>query len=188
MDLVLFCYNNAIQCEPKNVQLHIERIRVLEEKKDQRRLILAKLMLLKYVDIHKELDIYNSYFNQVMSELNNDSDISKKIYVLKNDMKKFQSDFPIARLRHLIELLLKQESFKESLTILMNQCNIQIKASPDESKQIQVNTPEMFDYLYKLDFQFPEDCNNYIRALFIVCLINLDYTNEQVINFVNIFQ
>ena len=95
VDLVLFCYNNAIQCDPKNIQLQIERIRVLDEKKDHRRLILAKLMLLKYVEVDEQLDVYNEYFNQVMSELNDDTDISKKIYVLRNDMKKFQESFQI---------------------------------------------------------------------------------------------
>ena len=95
VDLVLFCYNNAIQCDPKNIQLQIERIRVLEEKKDNRRLILAKLMLLKYVEVDEQLDVYNVYFNQVMSELNDETDISKKIYVLRNDMKKFQEFFQI---------------------------------------------------------------------------------------------
>ena len=95
VDLVLFCYNNAIQCDPQNINLHIERVKVLEEKNDQRRLILAKLMLLKYVDINTNLDIYNVYFNQVMVELNNESDMSKKIYVLKNDMKKFQENFSV---------------------------------------------------------------------------------------------
>lgn len=93
VELVLFCYNNAIQCDPKNIQLHIERIRLLEDNKDQRRLILAKLMLLKYADVKTNLDVYEKYFNQVMNELNQESDRNKKIYVLKNDMKKFQEKF-----------------------------------------------------------------------------------------------
>jgi len=181
VDLVLFCYNNAIQCDPQNINLHIERVKVLEEKNDQRRLILAKLMLLKYVDINTNLDIYNVYFNQVMVELNNESDMSKKIYVLKNDMKKFQSTFSVDRLRQLIELLNKQKQFKESISIMMNQCNITIHEGNEQHKQNLVNTPEMFLYLNSLEFNIPAECNHFIRALFIVSLINLDYLNEEVI-------
>ena len=95
VDLVLFCYNNAIQCNPKNIQLHIERVRLLNERKDAKRLFLAKFMLLKYVDVNTQLDVYNDYFSQVMSELNDESDKQKKIYVLKNDMKKFQDKFAL---------------------------------------------------------------------------------------------
>lgn len=93
VELVLFCYNNAIQCNPKNIQLHLERVRLLEEKKDTRRLILAKLMLLKYADVNTDLEVYEKYLNQLLNELNNDTDRNKKIYVLKNDMKKFQDQF-----------------------------------------------------------------------------------------------
>ena len=94
-ELVLFCYNNAIQCDPKNIELHVQRVRLLQEKKDARRLILAKLMLLKYADAVENAEIYETYFNQVMTELNNDSDRTKKIYVLKNDLKKLQERFPL---------------------------------------------------------------------------------------------
>lgn len=52
-------------------------------------------MLLKYVDINTDLDIYNTYFNELMHELNNENDKKKKIFVLKTDMKKFQDRFPI---------------------------------------------------------------------------------------------
>lgn len=93
-ELVLFCYNNAIQCDPKNIELHVQRIRLLQEKKDSRRLILAKLMLLKYADVVENAQVYETYFNQVMNELNNESDRTKKIYVLKNDLKKLQERFP----------------------------------------------------------------------------------------------
>lgn len=95
-ELILFCFNNAIQCDPKNIQLHIERIKLLENKKDQRRLILAKLMLLKYVDVNasqSNMDVYNQHFNQLINELNDDLDRNKKIYVLKIHMKKFQDKF-----------------------------------------------------------------------------------------------
>ncbi len=187
VDLVLFCYNNAIQCDPKNIQLHVERVRVLEEKKDQRRLILAKLMLLKYVDISTDLSVYKTFFNQVMSELNSDSDISKKIYVLKNDMKKFQEAFQVENLRQLIELLIKQKQFKEAIGLLMSQCKITI--SPETaanlnkqsaSEQAESTGVDMFQNLNKLEFEIPDSCHNYIRALFIVCLICLDYAYEQV--------
>lgn len=169
--MVLFCYNNAIQCDPKNIQLHIDRIRVLEEKRDHRRLILAKLMLLKYIDINTELDVYNIYFNQVMSELNNEADISKKIYVLKNDMKKFQANFTVEKLCMLIQLLIKQKHFKESIGIMMSQCKI--AASSLESEADLINHPEMFENLNDLQFEIPDTCHNKIRALFNVCLIYL---------------
>ncbi|RNA00852.1 general transcription factor 3C polypeptide 3 [Brachionus plicatilis] len=94
-ELVLFCYNNAIQCDPKNIQLHLERIKLLEDKKDLRRLVLAKLMLLKYVDVTHHLDVYENYFNQLINELNGEADKNKKIYVLKNDIKKFGHDAKI---------------------------------------------------------------------------------------------
>jgi tetratricopeptide (TPR) repeat protein len=93
VELVLFCYNNAIQCNPKNIQLHVERIRLLKERKDAKRLFLARLMLLRYVDINTSLNVYNEHFEQIMSELNDETDKQKKIYVLKNDMKKFQENF-----------------------------------------------------------------------------------------------
>jgi general transcription factor 3C polypeptide 3 (transcription factor C subunit 4) len=93
VELVLFCYANAIQCNPKNIQMHIERIKILEERKDARRLLLAKLMLLKYTNIDADVEIYNKYFNQVMNELSGENDRYKKIYVLKTDMKKFQGKF-----------------------------------------------------------------------------------------------
>jgi len=161
---------------------------VLEQKKDQRRLILAKLMLLKYIDIKTDLSIYNTYFKQVMNELNNESDISKKIYVLKNDMKKFQEEFLIENLRQLIELLIKQKQFKEAITFLMNKCKITIisettnsaakdKLTDEAAELIDI---EMFKNLNELEFEIPESCNNYIRVLFIVCLICMDYKNEQV--------
>lgn len=130
IDLVLFCYNNAIQCDPKNIRLHVERIRVLEEKRDARRLMLAKLMLLKYIDVNvvmvdgaaenmsdgtmmmstsdvgvvsdngelqTNLSIYQKYFGEVMAELRDDEagDRAKKIYVIKNDMKKFKDKFEL---------------------------------------------------------------------------------------------
>lgn len=112
IDLVLFCYNNAIQCAPKNIRLHVERLNVLEGKKDTRRLMLAKLMLLKYVDVEQKpststsdaveshtdgLPIYQKYFDEVMNELKDDEpgDRTKKIYVLKNDMKKFKEKFAL---------------------------------------------------------------------------------------------
>lgn len=97
VDLVLFCYNNAIQCDPKNIRLHVERVRVLMEKRDARRLMLAKLMLLKYVDVEKDNDIYERYFGEVMMDLKDadPADRAKKIYVLKNDLKKFKEKFAI---------------------------------------------------------------------------------------------
>lgn len=109
INIVLFCYNNAIQCDLTNVRLHLGRIRVLEEKSDTRRLMLAKLMLLKYVDVNSEalvdtgsgfldgLAIYQKYFDELMSELRDDEsgDRTKKIYLLKNDMKKFKEKFSL---------------------------------------------------------------------------------------------
>ena len=95
VELVLFCYNNAIQCEPTNIDLHVEKVRFLEDQKDEKRLILAKITLLKYCNIQTNLDIYNKYFNQVMNELDNENDRSKKIDVLKTDMKKFKDKFPV---------------------------------------------------------------------------------------------
>lgn len=95
VELILFCYNNAIQCDPKNIQLHLERIKILEDKKDLRRLILAKLMLLKYVDVNQYLDVYENYFGQLMNELNAENDRNKKIYILKNDIKKFGTQVKI---------------------------------------------------------------------------------------------
>jgi tetratricopeptide (TPR) repeat protein len=92
-ELILFCYNNAIQCNPKNIKLHLDRISLLEEKKDARRLILAKLMLLKYVDVNTNLEVYQKFFEQVMHEMSTENDKNKKIYVLKNDMRKFQEKF-----------------------------------------------------------------------------------------------
>ena len=94
LELVLFCYNNAIQANPRNIDLHIERIKLLAERRDTRRLVLAKIMLLKYVDVSVDLHVYNKYFNELMRELNNDTDKNKKIFVLKTDMKKFQERFP----------------------------------------------------------------------------------------------
>jgi tetratricopeptide (TPR) repeat protein len=95
VELVLFCYNNAIQCNPKNIELHVERIRLLKERKDTKRLFLARLMLLRYVDINTSLNVYNEHFQQIMSELDSETDKQKKIYVLKNDMKKFQENFSV---------------------------------------------------------------------------------------------
>jgi tetratricopeptide (TPR) repeat protein len=95
-ELILFCYNNAIQCDPKNIKLHLDRISLLEEKKDIRRLLLAKLMLLKYVDVNTNFEVYQKFFNQVINELSDEpNDRNKKIYVLKNDMRKFQDKFSI---------------------------------------------------------------------------------------------
>ena len=93
VELVLFCYNNAIQCDPKNMQLHIERVRLLKERRDTKRLFLARLMLLRYVDVNTSLGVYNEHFEQIMSELDAETDKQKRIYVLKNDMKKFQENF-----------------------------------------------------------------------------------------------
>ena len=93
-ELTLFCYNNAIQCNPKNIKLHLDRISLLEDNKDVRRLILAKLMLLKYVDVNENLDVYQKFFNQVLNQLGDEpNDRNKKVYVLKNDMRKFQDKF-----------------------------------------------------------------------------------------------
>lgn len=96
-ELILFCYNNAIQCDPKNIKLHLDRISLLEERTDVRRLMLAKLMLLKYVDVAVHADIYQKFFAQVIAELkdNEVNDRNKKIYVLKNDLKKFQNNFAV---------------------------------------------------------------------------------------------
>ncbi len=51
-------------------------------------------MLLKYLNISTHLELYNKYFNETYQELNEDSDKYKKIYLLKNDMKKFKENFP----------------------------------------------------------------------------------------------
>jgi hypothetical protein len=91
----MYLINSAIQTNLKNIQLHIERIKILKDRNDVRKLVLAKIMLLKYVDINTDLDIYNTYFNELMNELNNENDKKKKIFVLKTDMKKFQDQFPI---------------------------------------------------------------------------------------------
>ena len=112
VELVLFCYNHAISCDPKNIQLHIERVRLLKERKDVKRLFLARLMLLRYVDIQTSINIYNEHFEQIMAELdmldgesdevmdkdfekNKNKNKQKRVYVLKNDMKKFQDDFSV---------------------------------------------------------------------------------------------
>ena len=122
-----------------------------------------------------------------MSELNSDSDISKKIYVLKNDMKKFQEAFLVENLRQLIELLIKQKQFKEAIGVLMSQCKITV--SPETTAYLNKQTAsektgpagvDMFQNLNQLEFEIPNSCHNYIRALFIVCLICLDYIHEQV--------
>lgn len=84
-------------------------------------------MLLKYVDVKTNLEVYEKYFNQLMSELNSENDRNKKIYVLKNDLKKFQDKFQTDRLILLIKLMIEQKSFKESMSVIMNQCQIQVK-------------------------------------------------------------
>jgi general transcription factor 3C polypeptide 3 (transcription factor C subunit 4) len=87
-EILLFCYNNgsaficfvlltqinirkflAIQSNPNNINLHKDRISFLESKKDFKRLIIAKLMLLKYLDVSKNLDDYNKYFNETYQVL-----------------------------------------------------------------------------------------------------------------------
>lgn len=179
VELVLFCFNNAIQCNPKNITLHVDRIRILEERNDQKRLILAKLMLLKYADIEADLEIYEKYFNQVISELNNDSDRSKKIYVLKNDMKKRKEKFPLERLKLLIKTLIDQRSYKEAIQLMMSSCEIKIKNQAQTSSSSPLPPVDPLESIYDLEFDIPSSCNNYIRALFVVCLINLDYKKEE---------
>ena len=109
VELVLFCYNNAIQCNPKNIQLHIERVRLLKERKDMKKLFLARLMLLKYVDIVGNVSVYNEHFEQVMQELDTETDKQKKIYVLKNDMKKFQEKFSVESKEFLLYLFISRD-------------------------------------------------------------------------------
>jgi hypothetical protein len=175
--LILFCYNNAIQCSPAtHIELHEQRIKILEEQNDSKRLILAKLMLLKYVNIDVDLDIYNKYFNQVMAELSSDADRCKKIYVLKTDMKKFQERFPTERLALLIQLMIDQKAYKESIMIIMQQCQISIKSINQAVRRL--SSFEEFDFLNDLEFEIPAYCNNMIRTLFIVCLIHLNYDRE----------
>ena len=67
----------AIQCSPQNIDLHLERIRLLEEKKDNKRLVLAKMMLLKYINIETHLDLYNKYFNELINVTFLDIDLLK---------------------------------------------------------------------------------------------------------------
>jgi tetratricopeptide (TPR) repeat protein len=136
-EIVLFCYTNAIQCNPRNIDLHLERIRLLQDRNDTKRLTLAKMMLLKYVDIGDNIDVYNKHFNELMAELDDDTDKYKKIYILKNDMNKFKKQFPVDRLVCLIKLLIDQKSYKESIVLMMNQC--QIKAKGYLNAQIPLN-------------------------------------------------
>ncbi|CAF0989946.1 unnamed protein product [Brachionus calyciflorus] len=187
VDLILFCYNNAIQCDPKNTQLHLERVKLLHEKKDMRRLVLAKLMLLKYVDIEKDYDVYETYFDQLMNELNSgdNSDRNKKIYILKNDLKKFGLNCKTERLIMLINLMIEQKSFKESIMIIFSHCQIRVKNKNQEScSDIPISTCtfsqfESFQCLNDYIFEVPSTCHNYIKTQFIVCLINLDYDSEE---------
>ena len=57
----------AIQCDPQNIDLHLQRIRLLDEKKDVKRLILAKMMLLKYLNVNTHSDLYNKYFHETLN-------------------------------------------------------------------------------------------------------------------------
>ena len=93
VEVVLFCYTNAIQCDPQNISLQIERIKILEEKSDDKRVLNAKLMLLRCCSIEKDLDVYNKYFDEVMDQLDKENDRAKKIFLLKTDMRKFQNLF-----------------------------------------------------------------------------------------------
>ena len=70
----------------------------------------------------------------------------------------------------------------------MNQCKIvasQINQdySVPMSGQSDLSSFESFQNLNNYVFEIPHDCNNYIRTLFVVALINLDYNQEEVFTF-----
>lgn len=70
----------------------------------------------------------------------------------------------------------------------MNQCKIianHINQDESEPMQIQSNlcSFESFQNLNNYEFEIPHDCNTFIRTLFVVGLINLDYNKEEVSNF-----
>jgi general transcription factor 3C polypeptide 3 (transcription factor C subunit 4) len=66
-ELILFCYNNAIQCNPFNIEIHLARIKFIEEKQDVKNLILAKIMLLKYLDVNLQYELYEKIFTETLS-------------------------------------------------------------------------------------------------------------------------
>lgn len=179
VELVLFCYNNAIQTNPKNISLHVERIRILEEKNDTKRLILAKLMLLKYADVVNDFEVYDKYFNQVINELNNESDRSKKIYVLKNDMKKMKDKFSIDRLIMLVKTIIDQKCYKEAILLMMSTSQITMKSNIITDTTSLATTIDPLENIKNIEFNIPINCNTFIRALFVVCLIHLDCNHEE---------
>lgn len=66
-ELILFCYNHAIQCNPFNIDLHLARIKFIEEKQDTKNLVLAKIMLLKYLDVNSQSELYERIFKETLN-------------------------------------------------------------------------------------------------------------------------
>jgi general transcription factor 3C polypeptide 3 (transcription factor C subunit 4) len=134
-------------------------------------------MLLKYADVEADFEVYDKYFNEVLNELNKDTDRSKKVYVLKNDMKKMKEKFPLERLKLLIKTIIEQKLYKDAINLMMTSCQIEIKHLATQTSQATLGTDPL-EFINELEFIIPSTCNTYIRALLVVCLIHLDYKKE----------
>ena len=76
---------------------------------------------------------------------------------------------------------------------MLDQCKIKVKELTNEAleksqedqekkeEQTRQNLSESFENLNDFTFDIPDNCNKFIVALLISCLIYLDYKNEEVI-------
>ncbi|ENN77812.1 hypothetical protein D910_12404 [Dendroctonus ponderosae] len=157
------CYNKAIRAEPRNIDLHMKRLTLVQEKVPTRSksIPLLKLNMAKALPKSKHAQIL-----QICTEVANDyfkvKNYPKAIEALQICTRRIPNNTTEDVLNMMLELLLLSERYSECLDIFNQFCGFQFDITLGEGTSITINS-----------FVIPANLHLDIITKFIVCLIGL---------------
>ncbi|CAG9772201.1 unnamed protein product [Ceutorhynchus assimilis] len=155
------CYNRAIKARPNEVELHVKRLRLIEERVPSRNSLGLKLGLAKALPKNKPAQILQ-ICSEVAKEYFEAKNYMKAIEALKICLRRIPNNITPDVLNMMLELLLLSERFSECLDIFTQFCGFQFDVTVGEDMSITINS-----------YLIPENLHVDLKSKFIVCIIGL---------------
>lgn len=156
------CYTRAVRAQPKNYDLHLRRIQLLELIKDNRFAIRCKVQLL-HTYSKKCVSEIIALAKELAEHYHIEKDYAKGVEVFSVPFMKIKKHITPELVNMYLELLLLNESYPQCLDVFVQYCNIDIEVFLNEDNKVQV-----------LSFTMPETLEIDLRIKFIICLVKLD--------------
>lgn len=156
------CYTKAIKFNPKDIELRLKRIELLELIKDEKMAFRCWYSLV-FIIPSEQGEFLMQTARMVTSRLTKDKLYAKALEVMSYAYRKVPGMFKNDDLNNLFELLITNNEYKQVVDILCEHSNLQVTYTEDLSKNGSIIDRVAIPKLMILDF----------RSKLIVCLVHL---------------